>query len=74
MQGTFASLTIDGRVNTLRLEGCAVGSTLTLELSPGTKAPGIRGARQTDRRVTGGASVVTLSVEAADVVVEYRRT
>ena len=73
VQGSFASFDIDTTAGELRLRGCAVGSTLRLELGAGTTVAAVQGARQADARADGGAPEVTLSVESGEINLGYRR-
>ncbi|HEX4403269.1 MAG TPA: hypothetical protein VH560_00470 [Polyangia bacterium] len=78
--GAFASLDVDEAFGEgsneaskrVRLGGCALGSTLAVVLAPGATIVSARGARAENAR-EGAPREVTLTVEAADVVLAYRR-
>jgi len=72
--GSFASLDVDSNAGALRLAGCAAGSTVRLVLGARTRTAGVHGARHTETRADGDDRELKFSVEAADVVVEYRQT
>ena len=68
-----ASLDVDEEAARVRLTGCAIGSTLKVILAAGTTLVSARGVQSVGAGEGASPREVTRPVEAADVILEFRR-
>ena len=71
IRGRFTSLEIDAAVGETRLEGCAAGESLEIELEAGVEMSDMTGARVVENRAGGALSAVVADRDR--VTIQFRR-